>query len=110
MEAPCQSPFPSPHPDFKTGPHRPALAREPHFPSPTGLHFVVFAFVREPHTLSLKDAFRIYDPTLQTDKELRWKKKLSNALRQFSLDFSIDGGYGVVNSKLGGTVSPRISA
>ncbi|GBM01194.1 hypothetical protein AVEN_253601-1 [Araneus ventricosus] len=58
-EAPCKpqnrslrfprATAPPPPPAFRTGSlFRPAFTREPHSPSPRGLHFVVFAFVREP--------------------------------------------------------------
>ncbi|GBN37117.1 hypothetical protein AVEN_20490-1 [Araneus ventricosus] len=83
------------------------------FPLPTGLHFVGFAFVREPRSLSPRSHFSF---TTQHSKWLTNENEnpnFSTAPRQFSSDFRIDGGFwsGATETEWSGlTVNVQLNA
>ncbi|GBL73380.1 hypothetical protein AVEN_159397-1 [Araneus ventricosus] len=53
-----------------------AFAREPHFPSPTCQHFVLFCFCDRALLSLPKVAFQFFGPTFQMYNERRCKSKL----------------------------------
>ncbi|GBN91408.1 hypothetical protein AVEN_242372-1, partial [Araneus ventricosus] len=91
MVTPCKPHYRSLHcPRASAHTPPPAFAKEPHCPSHTGLHFVIFVFVREPLSPSPRLHFSFMTQRSKWITNEDENSYFSTALRRFSSDFRID--------------------
>ncbi|GBN80244.1 hypothetical protein AVEN_61497-1, partial [Araneus ventricosus] len=84
----------------------PAFAREPHSSSNKGLHFVVFAFVKEPHNPYPPPHFGFVTQHSKWIANEVQNPNFSTKPRQFLTDFALTTRFGATRLNSRGAVSP----